>query len=131
MDEFGYKFYDLVNKKVIRSRDVVFVEDQTIENIVNAEKPVAQPSNDLPDLDITPFMPTAENGEAETEGDQHDIGAGENRIVDPLHDEVDDDADDEHLALEIPTNAPRRSTRDRKSSLRYSSHEFILLTDGG
>ena len=41
MDEFGYKFYDPVNKKMIRSRDAVFVEDQTIENIVNAENPVA------------------------------------------------------------------------------------------
>ena len=32
-DQFGYKFYDPVARKVVRSRDVVFVEDQTIEDI--------------------------------------------------------------------------------------------------
>nr|DAD22295.1 TPA_asm: hypothetical protein HUJ06_023758 [Nelumbo nucifera] len=37
--EFGYKLWDPVDKKVIRSRDVVFLEDQTIEDIENFEKP--------------------------------------------------------------------------------------------
>jgi hypothetical protein len=31
-EEFGYKFWDLVNKKIIRSKDVIFFEDQTIED---------------------------------------------------------------------------------------------------
>nr|KYP48956.1 Retrovirus-related Pol polyprotein from transposon TNT 1-94 [Cajanus cajan] len=30
-DEFGYRFYDPVEKKLVRSRDVQFMEDQTIE----------------------------------------------------------------------------------------------------
>ena len=34
--EFGYKFWDPVNKKVIRSRDAIFFEDQTI---IDFEKP--------------------------------------------------------------------------------------------
>ena len=29
-NEFGYMFYDLVEKKLVRSRDVKFMEDQTI-----------------------------------------------------------------------------------------------------
>ena len=36
-DEFGYRFYDPIDKKLIRSRDVVFFEDQTIENIDKIE----------------------------------------------------------------------------------------------
>ena len=30
--EFGYRLWDLVNKKVLRSRDIVFLEDKTIED---------------------------------------------------------------------------------------------------
>ena len=41
-DKFGYRFWDPISKKVIRSRDVVFLEDQTIEDIdksSNSESP--------------------------------------------------------------------------------------------
>ena len=31
-DEFGYGLWDLVDKKVVRSQDIVFLEDNTIEN---------------------------------------------------------------------------------------------------
>ena len=31
-DEFGYRLWDIANKKVIRSRDIVFMEEKTIVN---------------------------------------------------------------------------------------------------
>ena len=31
LEVFGYKIYDPMNKKVIRSRDVIFLEDQTLQ----------------------------------------------------------------------------------------------------
>ena len=37
LDEFGYKLFDSIAKKVMRSRNVVFVEDQTIEDIVKTK----------------------------------------------------------------------------------------------
>ncbi len=37
-DEFGYRLYDLVEKKCVRSRDVKCMEDQTIDDIDNMEK---------------------------------------------------------------------------------------------
>lgn len=37
-DKFGYIFYDLVDKKVIISRDVVFFKDHTIEDTDKTEK---------------------------------------------------------------------------------------------
>ena len=40
LDEFGYRLYDPVGKKIVRSRDVVFVEDQTIEDIEKTEEAV-------------------------------------------------------------------------------------------
>ena len=37
LDEFEYKLFNPIAKKVVRSRDVVFVEDQTIEDIVKTK----------------------------------------------------------------------------------------------
>ncbi|KAB5537672.1 hypothetical protein DKX38_015205 [Salix brachista] len=71
LDEFGYRLYDPVEKKLVRSRDVVFMEDQTIHDIEKTEKM------------IPPDVP------------------------------------------------PRRSTRDRHPSTRYSVNEYVLLNDGG
>nr|XP_027101802.1 uncharacterized protein LOC113722763 [Coffea arabica] len=36
--DFGYRLYDSIEKKVIRSRDVVYLEDQTIESIDKDDK---------------------------------------------------------------------------------------------
>uniref|UniRef100_A0A0D3AGD1 Retroviral polymerase SH3-like domain-containing protein n=1 Tax=Brassica oleracea var. oleracea TaxID=109376 RepID=A0A0D3AGD1_BRAOL len=38
-DEFGYRFYDPVERKLVRSRDVVFMEDQKIKNIDKSKIP--------------------------------------------------------------------------------------------
>ena len=37
--EFGYRLWDPATKKIIRSRDVVFFEDQTIEDLDQVKKP--------------------------------------------------------------------------------------------
>ena len=39
-DEFGYRFYALVEKKLVRSRDVVFMKDQTIQDILKIDTPI-------------------------------------------------------------------------------------------
>ena len=31
-DEFAYRLWDLLDKTVVRSRDIVFMEDKTIED---------------------------------------------------------------------------------------------------
>ena len=49
LDEFGYRFYDPVVKKLVRSRDVVFMEDQTIQDVEKIEKGVHQYNDDLID----------------------------------------------------------------------------------
>jgi hypothetical protein len=42
LNEFGYKLFDPIAKKFVRSSDVLFVEDQTIEDIVKTEVQVPQ-----------------------------------------------------------------------------------------
>ena len=38
-DELGFRLWDPINKKIVRSRDVMFFEDQTIHDIQRFEKP--------------------------------------------------------------------------------------------
>ncbi|GJU36136.1 retrovirus-related pol polyprotein from transposon TNT 1-94 [Tanacetum coccineum] len=54
-DEFGYRLYDPVQKKLVRSRVVVFEEDQTLKDVENAEREtIPQYNDDLIDLDPVP-----------------------------------------------------------------------------
>jgi len=48
-DEFGYKFHDPVDKKLVRSRDIHFMEDQTIDNIEKVEKTTPKNDSNLTD----------------------------------------------------------------------------------
>ncbi|KAL9261014.1 Retrovirus-related Pol polyprotein from transposon TNT 1-94-like protein [Drosera capensis] len=41
-EQFSYKFYDSVEKKLVRSRDVVFMEDQNIRDIEKSEISTSQ-----------------------------------------------------------------------------------------
>ncbi|GJW39661.1 putative RNA-directed DNA polymerase [Tanacetum coccineum] len=109
-DEFGYRLYDPVQKRLVRSRDVVFEEDQTLKDVENAEREtIPQHNDDLIDLD-----PGAD-----------DVDAHEQPNLD----------EDVHPELPVPDMPPflllRRSTRDHHPSTCYSAHEYVLLTDGG
>jgi hypothetical protein len=41
-DQFSYKLFDPIARKFVRSSDVVFVEDQTIDDIVKRKKKVLE-----------------------------------------------------------------------------------------
>ena len=56
-NEFGYMLYDPIETKIIRSQDVVFIEDQIIEDIDKTEESVSNSSNDLVDLDLIHLTP--------------------------------------------------------------------------
>jgi hypothetical protein len=56
LDEFEYKLFDPIAKKVLRSRDVVFFEDQTIGDIMKTKVQVPQ-QEPLVDLDLVPAVP--------------------------------------------------------------------------
>jgi hypothetical protein len=50
--EFRYRFWDHIEKKLVRSRDVVFFEQETIENVQNLEKVKTSSRNFI---DLTPI----------------------------------------------------------------------------
>ena len=53
-EEFGYKLWDPVERKMVRSRDVVFIEDQTIEDFDRDQMPST--SREYP-VDLDPIPP--------------------------------------------------------------------------
>ncbi|KAL7219494.1 hypothetical protein ACSBR2_012530 [Camellia fascicularis] len=105
-DEFGYRLWDLVNKKFIRNCDVVFLEDQTIGDFSKGDQPEPKTS-DLIDINPSPSS-LLDN---ENEGD-----------VKPPFKDVDDDATPNEvkpkIEKEYPSQEPppqlelRKSTRD-------------------
>ncbi|KAC9553688.1 hypothetical protein E3N88_45637 [Mikania micrantha] len=109
-DEFGYRLYDPVLKKLVRSRDVVFMEDQTLKDIENVQM-VPQYSDDLVDLDPVPPQHSEPQSGDETQVDQQ-LENGD--VVNP-----------ELPIPDMPAFVPlRRSTRDR-----HPSTVFLLMNE--
>jgi hypothetical protein len=133
-EEFGYRLWDPVEKKIIRSRDVVFFEDQNIEDVQKGVKPVI--SREHP-INLDPIPPLENYRENEIE----DIGDAENEppIINGLNEEVTDgnrnygDNEDMVEDYEDEEQVPqvRRSFRIPKPQTKYPAMEFVLLTDGG
>ncbi|KAJ0093154.1 hypothetical protein Patl1_25989 [Pistacia atlantica] len=69
LDEFCYKLYDPVEKKLVRSSNVVFI-DQTIQDVEKTDKVVPQYSDGLIDLDLVPFIDLLTNIEHDVQDDQ-------------------------------------------------------------
>ncbi|RDX73011.1 hypothetical protein CR513_47433, partial [Mucuna pruriens] len=99
------RLYDPIEKKLVRSRDMQFMKDQTIEDIdKNSEQ-----HNYVGDQQL---------------GDGFDV---------PLDAEKEQKmSQDENLGdgLKPPLVQLKRSNRERQSSTRYTSDEYVTLTDG-
>lgn len=133
-EEFGYRLWDPVEKKIIRSRDVVFFEDQNIEYVQKGVKPII--SREHP-INLDPIPPLENYREDEIE----DIGDAENEppIINGPNEEVTygnrNDGDNEDMVedYEDEEQVPqvRRSFRIPKPQTKYPATEFVLLIDGG
>ncbi|CAL8169106.1 unnamed protein product [Prunus armeniaca] len=141
-EEFGYRLWDLVARKIIRSKDVVFFENHNIEDIRRGNRP-DNPREYPANLD--PVPPPLEHNDGQDESNDTDDPASDPIINEPVDDDMSDDhttdgiGDDvvdeglEAQAHEEPAAEfqPRRSTRVQRPSSRYSSDDYVLLTDGG
>ena len=122
--EFGYRLWDPMSKKIVKSRDIVFLEDQLVDDGYKVEK--ASSSIEIT-IRIDPIVPPIVHGVELQEGD----GVTENEDgpivfdVEPIEPVVGE--------LPLPSYEPplRRSTRDRQPSTRYPPNEYVILTNGG
>ncbi|GKV41223.1 hypothetical protein SLEP1_g48789 [Rubroshorea leprosula] len=105
-DEFGYWLYDPVEKKLVRSRDVVFFEDQTIEDIDKAKKTSLQSNESSVDsrLAVETMVPNAVENHSQN---------------------------DEDVLIEVSVYPLRKSSRERRPSSRYPLSEYVLVTNWG
>ncbi|KAJ0850581.1 putative RNA-directed DNA polymerase [Helianthus annuus] len=99
------------------------------EALNTATKIVPQHTDDLTDLDPVP----PQHSEPHNEDDiQHDEQHGTDNHDIPEQQELDEGPHPELPVPGMPTFIPlRRSTRNRHPSTRYSTDEYVLLTDGG
>ncbi|KAK8921663.1 hypothetical protein KSP39_PZI019972 [Platanthera zijinensis] len=123
-EEFGYRLWDPVNKKMIRSRDVIFVEDQVVcePNAAESQVPQFPPTEERLYADDGPVETVVDNGHAEEE------------VGEPIPDEEMIPDAGGALPVDVPpvVEVPLvRSERVRRPNTRYSPHEYILLTDSG
>ena len=129
-DEFGYRLWDLKDKKVVRSRDVVFMEDKTIEDWkqpgVSSSTTVSDSIPIFPDVVHRTTVQNEQEDTQEDGGNVDDVGD-----VDPPHEPPENDETQAPELLEEPVVELRRSTRVRQSSSRYPVNEYVLLTDEG
>jgi hypothetical protein len=123
--EFGYRLWDPIEKKLVRSRDVVFFEKETIENVQNLDKAKTSSRNYV---DLTPISKINQNTQ-NTETNQPSPS--------PLTEPNDPQEEENDPQIKIPSNEAsqeqelRRSSRDRRANTRYSTNDFVLLVDGG
>nr|XP_040249189.1 uncharacterized protein LOC120966742 [Aegilops tauschii subsp. strangulata] len=91
------RLWDPVNRKIMRSRDVVFIEDETIKDIGKPEKPMTN----TPQVDMDPICPPLihdnHGGDDDTEesGDATDQGSTSQSGEQPSSDDDDEVGNDD------------------------------------
>jgi hypothetical protein len=128
-EEFGYRLWDLVSKKIIQSRDIVFSEDRTIEDMEQTKRPesLCEECIDL-SLVVPPCVTHDEHRRDVQEVQVDTVGRdGESAV-----DNVDSEEHLKQASLEPSTEIQlKRSTRESQPSRRYSLDEYVLFSNGG
>lgn len=122
-ENFAYRLLNQIYKKVIRSRDIVFL-NRTIENFEKIEKPKSIAKNYVDLGLVLSIIVNADN--------RRDIQEDDDNIVDEpipninVPNEYAEQAPQESLI----EHYLKRSTRDHQSFQRYFSHEYVMIIDG-
>ena len=91
LDEFGYRLYDPIEKKRVRSRDIIFMENQTIEDIDKAEKVESSSFNSIVHHDEVPHTSVHDVVGIDNNGDAQNHVSNQHGDVDNNNDIVIDD----------------------------------------
>ena len=135
--EFGYKLWDPKEKKMIRSRDVVFHENENLADFEKTEKPKATVEG-VPNL--TPTSSSLDNATNREEVQDENYGdePTEFDVDEPAGVDGDDVTDTDGVEqgeqpppLEMVEPQVRRSTRERRPSTRYPTSEYTMITEEG
>jgi hypothetical protein len=107
-EAFGYRFWDDQNRKIIRSKNVIFNEHVVYKDRTSAESDATEPKQEKSEFVNLDELPE---------------GTVQNIIQ---------EVEDTRVEQGTPTTAVRRSSRNTRPPQRYSPSLFyILLTDGG
>ena len=117
-DELGFRLWDPVNKKIVRSRDVVFYEDQTIHDTQQSKKSKT-------------IVVHNSGGEIPHRNEQPDQTIQPHQMEQPDQTEQPDQIEPSQADQEEQEPQERRSTRVRQPSRRYFSDDYVTLTDEG
>ena len=126
-EEFGYRLWDPMSRKLVGSREVVFLEDQLVDDGGKVEKSSSSTKIPIRNDPVVPATMHANHGGELQEG--HGVTENEDdHIIDDV--EPIEQVDGE---LPLPSYEPslRRSIRECRPSIRYPPNEYVMLTDGG
>jgi hypothetical protein len=127
--EFGYKLWDPKKKKMIRSQDVVFHENENIKDFEKSEKlksTVEGVSDHTPTSSSSDIATDIEEVLVENYGDEPAEVNGDDAI-----DTEGVEQGEQPIPPEMEEPQVRRSTRERHQSTRYSTSDYVLITDEG
>ncbi|RDX82009.1 hypothetical protein CR513_37250, partial [Mucuna pruriens] len=127
LDEYGYRMYDPVEKKLVKSHDVQFMKDHTIEDINKVKKSTLEKDNSLSEIEpvrmLVHDLDTVDNNVQNDE--QHKYG--DQQLEDGFDVPLDDDVKRSKrchkmriwvMLLKPPLVQLKRSNRERQSSTR-------------
>jgi hypothetical protein len=110
---------------------VVFIEDETIQDIGKPEKPKAITPQVILDP-VNPPLVHDDHGEDDKDVEDSD-DATDQGSTSQGHDQPssDDDEEGDDNPPTPPVHQPRRSGRDTIPSTKYPPHQYVLMTDEG
>ncbi|RDX99373.1 hypothetical protein CR513_17579, partial [Mucuna pruriens] len=123
-DKYGYRMYDLVEKKLARSCDVQFMKDQTIEDIDKVKKSTPEKENSLSEIDPVQMhvhdLDIVDNNVQN--GDQHNY-VGDQQLGDGFDVPLDDDVEEEQKMSqdENMDDAPKSPPMEENLNVTKSS----------
>ena len=128
-EEFGYRLWDPVKKKVIRSRDVVFRESEVRTAADMSEKAkngIIPNFVTIPSTSNNPTSAESTTDEVAEQGEQPGEVIEQGEQLDEGVEEVEHPTQGEEQPQPL-----RRSERPRVESRRYPSTEYVLISDEG
>ena len=135
-DALGYRLWNLEDKKVIRSRDIVFMEGKIIADWESEQRTTPFESTDRDLLKETRVYPDRNQIQV---GDQY-VPAGSGQETEEIRrgqnvetgQDPDSDSDEELTEKPVAKNQGRRyPLRERRAPRRFPDEEHVLLTDEG